>query len=89
MEINANLNANGVNGTPPPRRPSPPAQAASDRASFTGSSALEQALKGLPDARPEAVERARQLVNDPHYPPAVMIHKISVLIAARLKSDSE
>jgi hypothetical protein len=81
MEIKANLNASGAN--------SPPAKAVSSRAAFTNSAALERALKDLPDARPEVVARARQLVNDPHYPPAVVIHKISMLIGAGLKSRSE
>jgi hypothetical protein len=50
---------------------------------------LEKSLHDTPDSRPEAVEKARQLINDVQYPPQETIKKISHLLAIKLKSDSE
>ncbi|SRR5258708_7946488 len=41
---------------------------------------LQQILSANPEVRPEVVERARKLANDPTYPPKEVIHQISKLL---------
>jgi hypothetical protein len=62
------------------RRPEP----ASDQVSLAGSAAVNRALENTPDKRVELVQRARNLVGDPTYPPRETIHRLSELLALRL-----
>lgn len=87
MEINTNLNAGAAGRIGPSRPPAPPAKVVTDEAVFSQSSALSDALNSLPAARVEAVERARNLVEDVHYPPQETIHRISNLLAMHLSAD--
>jgi hypothetical protein len=89
MEINSNMNASGVKGPTPAKRVATASKLATDDVSLAGSAALEKSLQETPDSRPEAVEKARQLINDVQYPPQETIKKISHLLAIKLKSDSE
>ena len=52
---------------------------------FAGSHALEARLAATPDVRPEAVERAKQLIGDPGYPPNEAIEKIATLLAMEIE----
>ena len=83
------MNVSGVNGPTPPGRPASAAKTAADTASFTRSAAVEAALKGLPDSRPEAVDRAKQLISDANYPSAAVVKQLSQFLAANLKSENE
>ncbi len=47
---------------------------------------MDAALKSLPDSRPEAVERAKQLISDPSYPSQDMVKQLSQFLTANLKS---
>ena len=83
------MNANGVKGPTPVTRVATTSKSATDDVSLTGSAALEKSLHDTPDSRPEAVQKARQLINDVQYPPQETIKKISHLLAIKLKSDNE
>ncbi len=89
MDINTSMNAGGVNGLIPARRSESGIKKAGDKASFTSSAALEGALDEVPDSRPEAVERARELINNPDYPSSETIQKLSGFLAARLTSGND
>jgi hypothetical protein len=87
MEINTRLEVAGMGEAVPPRRSVPPAVTAPpDGASFTDSTNLEAALKNLPASRPEAVERAKQLITDPNYPAPGLIGKVANLLASNIGS---
>lgn len=89
MEISNNMNVSGVNGFVPPGRSAAAARTASDTASFTGSATVEADLKNLPDIRPEAVDRAKQLIGDTHYPSSAMVRQLSQFLSSHLKSENE
>lgn len=56
-----------------------------DAAQFPGSAQLDAALANTPDIRQGEVDRARELVNSPQYPPAAAIHSIARLLAIQMK----
>lgn len=87
MEIKNNMNVSSVNGLNSPGRATPAAKTATDTASFTKSAAVEAELKSLPDSRPEAVDRARQLISDASYPPPAVVKQLSQFLAANLQSQ--
>lgn len=86
MEINTNLNLGGVNGANPSGRTASAVKPAGSGVSFDSSEALDKALKGLPDSRLDAVERARALVNDPNYPSSDTLKKLSQFLAVNLSA---
>jgi hypothetical protein len=87
MEIKTRLEVAGMDGAVPPQRAVPPAVAAPrDGASFTDFTHLETALKNLPDSRPEAVGRAKQLITDVEYPSPELIAKLANLLASNVGS---
>ena len=89
MEINMKINAGSISATPAVKRSAPkPLSPNGDGDSFASTNALEGALKSLPDARPDAVARARQLINDPNYPSADTVKQLSSFLAARLQSGN-
>jgi hypothetical protein len=72
MEINTNLTAGGVSNLTPAKQRSV--------------AALEVSLNGVPDVRPEAVDRARQLIADPNYPSADTIKTLAGFFADKLST---
>ena len=68
MDIDSHFNAARANGASSPRRSAPSFEALSDEECFAHWPALQETLRNLPDSRPEAVERARNLIADPDYP---------------------
>jgi hypothetical protein len=91
MKINANADANPVRADGPmsPTRPAPAHESALEQVSFSGSTAINNALQGTADSRPEAVERARSLISDPGYPGAGVLKQVSNLLAGKLGGDSD
>ena len=87
MEIKANMNVRGVNGSIPPRQPAK-AKSSTDNVSLGESAAVDSALQSAPNSRPEAVERARTLIDDPSYPSPETIKSVSTLLAYHLDSDN-
>jgi hypothetical protein len=90
MEINTNLPAAGVTNLTPAKQRSPAAAPTADSgASFASTNALNVALKQVPDVRSDAVDRARDLINDPNYPSADTIKKLSSFLAGKLQSNPD
>ncbi|HZM03031.1 MAG TPA: hypothetical protein VFC44_08395 [Candidatus Saccharimonadales bacterium] len=89
MEIDTKMNLASINGLTPAKRSasSPPAQ--TPDGSFASSTALEDGLKSLPDARPEAVNYARSLIADPSYPSASTLNKLAGFLAGQLQAGFE
>ncbi len=78
----------------PPRRESlrrvtAPTTEKRDEVAFTELKALDQKLHETPEVRPDAVARARSLVEKPEYPPEKTIQRIAILLAAQLEPESE
>ena len=78
-EIHAVARPNGSDSRPPS------ASGGASEASFEQSQALDQVLSGIPDVRPEMVERGKALAGLEQYPPIEMMQKIARLLA--IKAD--
>ena len=89
MKIDTNMNVSGVNGPIPPGRSAAAAKTALDTASFSGAAGVDASLAGLPDTRPDAVERARQLINDSGYPSSQVVRQLAQFLAPKLISENE
>ena len=61
------------------------ASAAADQQDFSQTDALRGALENLESSRPDAVERARRLVEREDYPPIKTIRQISDLLAVNIQ----
>jgi hypothetical protein len=88
MEINLNTSAASAVGADRlrPRAPTPPPT--DGETSFGDSAALTEALQSTPAVRTEAVERARNLVADPIYPPPELINGVARLLASKIQEIS-
>lgn len=71
----------------PVARTIPPAS--SDQTDFGGVDRLNQQMRDIPDVRPQVVERGRELVSNPHYPPPEGIRQIARLLALGSTDDTE
>jgi hypothetical protein len=89
MEINANMNIGSIKGMTPTRQSTPAPKSAGEETSFAGSVALDGALSKVPDVRTDAVARARDLINDPSYPSAEVVKKLSNFFAAKLTAPQD
>jgi hypothetical protein len=56
-------------------------EASAQEVSFPQADAINGALAQAPGVRPEEVQRAKALLSSEHYPPQVMMEKISRLLA--------
>jgi hypothetical protein len=88
MKVNMNVNPVSIDGPTSPKRPTPP-PASVDTAAFASTTAINSALNGTPETRPDAVERAKALIADPQYPGSAVLGHISQLLAARLGGDGD
>lgn len=52
-----------------------------DAGQFEETEALRQALARTPEVRPEVVDRARSLANNPNYPPEEIVRRLAQLFA--------
>jgi hypothetical protein len=89
MKINPNTNPVRVDGAQPPKPAASAKLPAAEVDSFAGSTAVNSALRSSPDSRPEAVDRARGLINDPAYPGPETLRKVSQLLASQIDSPNE
>jgi hypothetical protein len=87
MNINSNFSTKEVTGTSPTKPVVKRNSQSVGSVSLDGSSALDAALGAVPDVRPEAVDRAKQLINDPNYPSQDVIKKLSSFLAQNLSSQ--
>ncbi len=60
-----------------------------DNVQFEQTAALERSLKETPDVRSDVVDRAKDLVSSPNYPPPEVIKRISNLLAIHLSNESD
>jgi hypothetical protein len=92
MYINPNVNINRFNNAGSVKTGSPKSPAVAQETatgSFDGASALESALGSVPDVRPEAVSRARELIADTTYPSPQTLRKVSDFLAKKLLSAED
>ncbi|MDB6020632.1 MAG: hypothetical protein JWQ04_489 [Pedosphaera sp.] len=88
MEINANMNAGGVNPLIPAKRPAAGVKPMAEDNAFASSTALEETLKKIPDLRPQAIDRARDLISDPNYPTSENLKQLAKFLAAKLTASN-
>lgn len=88
MEINPNIRTGGV-ARPTSQQPVTPRSISSaDTAAFSGAETVRGSLSQVPNARPEQVARARELIQDIEYPPLDTIKRIAVLLAMSLDEEN-
>ena len=81
MEIKLDLNAGNVQQVKAAKPVVRPERVETEAARFDKADALERALERTPDVRSEVVERGKQLVADPAYPPRETLQRIAALLA--------
>jgi hypothetical protein len=93
MEISSNLNLNSVDGTASPKRskstPTGDADGDQDRVTLTDMTSIQSALENTAASRPDAVARARQLINDPNYPSPSVTSQVSQLLADKILAQTD
>jgi hypothetical protein len=89
MKINPNTNPVRVDGAQPQKPAAPATLPSAEVDAFAGSTAINSALRNSPDSRPDAVDRARELINDPDYPDSSTIRQISQLLARQIGGGNE
>jgi hypothetical protein len=77
MDTDSNFKVARGTRAQPARRFVPSAKADAEEQLLAKWPVLQQTLQNLPAARPEAVERARQLIADPGYPPQEVIQGLA------------
>jgi len=87
MRVNSNSEASAVPATPG-RTTAPEPRLGQDKLAFTTTESLNRSFEQTPEVRPEKVAEAKALIQDGSYPPAVMIRKISALLAIKLDPES-
>jgi len=83
MRVNPNSEASAVSATPG-RTAAPAPRLGQDQLALTATESLNQSLGQTPEVRPDKVAEAKALIEDGTYPPAVIIRKISALLAINL-----
>ncbi len=86
MRVNPNSEAPEVSGLKCRKAVKETAELGEDETSFSTISSLSAALEGTPAVRLEKVMQAKRLLEDPNYPPQVVIHKLSTLLAMNLQA---
>ncbi|HXD01242.1 MAG TPA: hypothetical protein VN048_18030 [Verrucomicrobiae bacterium] len=89
MKINPNTDPVRVGGAQPPKPAASATPAVAEADAFASSTAVNSALRNSPDSRPEAVDRARELINDPSYPGTDTLRKISQFLADQIGNPNE
>jgi len=89
MKINPNTNPVRVDGAQPPKPAVSAKLPAAETDAFAGSAAVNSALRNSPDSRPDAVSRARTLINDASYPGPETLRKVSQLLADQIGGPNE
>jgi anti-sigma28 factor (negative regulator of flagellin synthesis) len=83
MRVNPNSEAMVVSAGPG-RTAAPQPRLGQDEMTLTTAQSLNRSLEQTPDVRPDKVAEAKALIQDGSYPPAVIIRKISALLAIKL-----
>ena len=83
MEVKLNSNLGPVGNVSATNQNLPATRLPQDRTSFESAAVLEKKLADVPEVRPEAVARARDLIASTNYPPPETIDKIAALLATQ------
>jgi hypothetical protein len=83
MRVNPNNEASVVSATPARTAALQPSLG-QDKLALTATESLNRSLDQTPASRTDKVAEAKALLQDGSYPPAVIIRKISVLLAIKL-----
>lgn len=89
MEIRSNYGSQPVNPAHTGKPAVRPGQSSESTVDISSSQKLEEKLQSLPDARPEVVQRGRELVSDVNYPPKEGIDRISQLLAIKFNDNDK
>ena len=76
-----------IGPTPPVRKARPPTESFGS-VDLTEAAALDDALRRLPEVRPEAVARARELVGSTNYPPRDILQSVAQLLAKEFRNSA-
>ena len=87
MRVNPNSETSAVSA-PPGRIASPEPRLGQDQLAATATESLNRSLEQTPEVRADKVAEAKALIQDGSYPPAVIIRKISALLAIKLDSQN-
>ena len=87
MRVNTNSEASAVLATPG-RTTAPEPRLEQDKQAFTTTESLNRSFEQTPEVRADKVAEAKALIEDGSYPPAVIIRKISALLAIKLGSQN-
>jgi hypothetical protein len=87
MDTDSHFSAARDNGASPARRSPPAFEALLKGASSAHWPDLQQTLRHLPVARPEAVARARKLIADPDYPSQQTEEILARHLAVQLRAE--
>ena len=88
MRVNLNSEASAVSATPG-RTTAPEPRLGQDKLAFTTTESLSRSLEQTPEVRADKVAAAKALIQDVSYPPAVVIRRISALLAIKLDSPDK
>jgi len=83
MRVNPNNEASAVSATPS-RTAVPQPSLGQDKLAVAATESLNRSLEQTPASRADKVAEAQALLQDGSYPPAVIIRKISALLAIKL-----
>jgi anti-sigma28 factor (negative regulator of flagellin synthesis) len=87
MRVNPNSETSAVSATPG-RTAAPEPRLGQDQLAATATESLNRSLQQTPEVRADKVAEAKALIQDGSYPPAVIIRKISALLAIKLDSQN-
>ena len=87
MRVNPNSEASAASATPG-RTTAPAPRLGQDKLALTATESLNRSLEQAPAVRADKVAEARALIQDGSYPPAVIIRKISALLAIKIDSQN-
>jgi hypothetical protein len=88
MRVNLNTEASAVSATPG-RTTAPEPRLGQDKLAFTTTESLNRSLEQTPAVRADKVAEAKVLIQDASYPPAVILRKISALLAIKLDAQNK
>jgi hypothetical protein len=90
MDIDSHSSARRAKSASSPKHSAATSEAWPNQEDIPPWPVLMEALRNLPDSRPEAVERARNLIADPDYPPQhlqeILAQQLAILVDADIDS---
>ena len=87
MRVNPNNEASVISATPS-RTAVPQPSLGQDKMAVAATDSLNRSLEQTPESRAEKVAEAKALLQNGSYPPAVIIRKISALLAIKLNPQN-